>query len=116
MKGCNSFKFLLVNYKDWESSRMKDKMEYWDRAYKLYKEGKEFHKDLGEAARCDLRRYQSEGVKIVEILAAGDSSCDKCKSLNGKQIAIKEALKTMPIPVKDCGRGFCRCCYTPVVD
>lgn len=96
--------------KDWQQA----KSIYWQQAYLLYKQGKDYSRNLQEAARCDLQHYDSERLKKVKILAA-DSSCNKCKILDGRQITIKEALRTMPIPVKDCERGWCRCTYAPVI-
>ena len=50
--------------------------------------------------------------------------CDLCSQLHGKILTIDEALKTMPIPVKECTRkknknddfGICRCLYIPVLE
>lgn len=98
---------------DWQEM----KMLYWQQARLLYEQGKEFFRLLQEASRCELRNYQSSGVcKKVEILTAGDQSCDKCNALNGKVFTIKNALETMPIPVKDCEKRWCRCCYVAVID
>ena len=98
---------------DWQEM----KMLYWQQGRLLYEEGKEFFRLLQEAARCELRGYQSSGiVKKVEILTAGDQSCDKCNALNGIVFTIEKALEIMPIPVKDCENGWCRCCYSPIVD
>lgn len=97
---------------DWQQM----KMLYWEQARLLYEQGKEFFRLLQEAARCELRNYQSSGVvKKVEILTAGNQSCEKCNVLSGKVFTINEALEIMPIPVKDCGNdGWCRCCYIPL--
>ncbi|MHC3130322.1 MAG: hypothetical protein IBV52_09640 [Candidatus Bathyarchaeota archaeon] len=98
---------------DWQQM----KMLYWEQARLLYEQGKEFLRLQQEAARCELRNYQSSGVvKKVEILTAGDQSCEKCNALNSKVFTIKQALEIMPIPVEDCEKGWCRCLYLPVVD
>ena len=92
------------------------KMLYWQQARLLYELGSEFLIVLQEAAKCELRDYQLAGLKKVEVLTAGEQSCDKCSALNGKVFTIEQALEVMPIPVGDCGKGWCRCLYAPVVD
>jgi len=49
--------------------------------------------------------------------------CEACKQVDGKILSIKEALKTMPIPIKECtnypyneNRSFCVCSYEPECD
>jgi len=94
---------------DWQQM----KVIYYGQARFLYEEGEEFFFIRQEAAKSELRSYQESGVKKVEILAAPDS-CDKCKALESKQMSIEQALKSLPIPVKDCANGFCRCLYEVV--
>ena len=50
--------------------------------------------------------------KEMYILSHPDS-CDSCKKLHGKLISIEEALRTMPLPNKDCtcGHGEFDCRY-----
>jgi hypothetical protein len=98
---------------DWQQMGML----YWSQARLLYELGKEFFRPGQEAARCVLRNYQSMGVRKVEILTAGDSyCCEKCRALKGKVFTVKKALETMPIPVMDCEKGWCRCLYVSAVD
>lgn len=98
---------------------------YFNQALFLHQSGKDCFKLLQEAAKCELRRYQqSDVVKKVEILTAGNQSCLVCQKLLGKILTIEEAFRDMPIPVKDCSHkinleastGWCRCCYIPVVE
>ncbi len=92
---------------------------YFEQALVLNDEGKDCFDPLQESKRCSLRSYQSEGiVHKVQILAAGDSSCDKCKALNGKVITIEQALESMPLPVRNCDNAYkyCRCVYLPVIE
>lgn len=92
------------------------KMIYLGQARFLYEEGREFFDVLQQAAKCQLRYYESSGVvKKVKILTCQDC-CDKCKAFEPRQISIKEALNSLPIPVKDCGNGFCRCSYLAAMD
>lgn len=91
------------------------KMLYWEQARLLYGLGKDFFRVLQESTKCELYHYQSMGTNHkLEIFPAG-TSCSKCHLRNGKILTITEALETMPIPVKDCEMGFCRCVYLPVV-
>jgi hypothetical protein len=83
---------------------------YYSQAWFLHDTDKDFFTVLQLAKKSELRYYQKTGVAKVKILAAPDS-CDKCKSLNSTVWSIEEALDKSPIPVKECGNGFCRCCY-----
>ncbi len=83
-------------------------------------EGKPFFALLQESARMNLLKYKRGGVKKVRIATAGEYSCAACQSFEGKVLSIRKALKTMPIPNKDCTfrtsddeRSFCRCRYIP---
>ncbi|MFC1969479.1 hypothetical protein ACFLVF_03200 [Chloroflexota bacterium] len=98
-----------VKRRDWNRA----KMLYWEQARLLHQLGKGFFKVLQESAKCELYCYQAMGIKKAEISVAGGSSCIKCQSLDVKNFSITEALEAMPIPVKDCENGFCRCLYSP---
>jgi len=66
----------------------------------------------------NLLGYKQSGVvSKVEILVTANS-CEHCKSQQGKIHAVEEAIKTRPLPCKDCAHemGFCRCTYLPVVE
>ena len=83
--------------------------------------GERFFHYLEEASEGQLRKYQAEGVKRAEIQS---DDCAVCKPRNGKKYAITKALRTLPIPHRDCEDnwsdnpqgGFCRCMWLPVVD
>lgn len=95
--------------------------DFYQKAIDLCKQRKLFLSYLEEHHRQQLLGLKKMGVEKVEILSAGHgNSCQKCFSMDGKVLSIEEALKTMPLPVKDCatdvfevGRGFCRCTYSP---
>jgi len=66
----------------------------------------------------NLLQYKQTGaVAKVEILSS-DNSCENCQSQNGKTYTVEEAIKTRPLPCKECNHemGYCRCVYVPVVD
>lgn len=66
----------------------------------------------------NLLQYKQTGaVSKVEILSS-DNSCESCQSQNGKIYTVEEAIKTRPLPCKECNNkmGYCRCVYVPVVD
>jgi DNA-directed RNA polymerase subunit RPC12/RpoP len=101
------------------------KMIYFNQALFLHQEDKDCFKILQEVARCELKDKQKSGVVgKVEILTAGKQSCSACQKLAGKILTIEEALKEMPLPIKNCSfklnpkapTGWCRCCYIPVVE
>ncbi len=91
-------------------------MMYWRMARFLFEYNQDFFSYSYESTKMRLYNYKKSdknlGIKSkVSIVACGDS-CEKCIKQDGKTFTIDEALKIMPIPVKDCGNGFCRCIYT----
>jgi len=64
----------------------------------------------------ELKNYfRSSVVRGVEILA-DQSSCKKCKKLDGKEFSLQKALKENPLPVNDCEHYYgCRCVYLPII-
>lgn len=94
-------------------------MDHFEKAIKLYKQSeklrKEAFKEAQQARRDILKRYEISSTKSVEIFVAPDS-CDICKILVNKPMLVKEALKIMPIPVKNCEHGWCRCTYLPIIE
>jgi len=111
----NNRLFDAMKRKDWSQMEVL----YFEQALLLNDEGKDCFASLRESKRCSLRSFQSQGVvHKVQISAAGDSSCDKCKALNGKVLTIEQALEDMPIPVRDCDNAYkyCRCLYLPVIE
>ncbi len=93
-----------------------DAGDHFGKAVKLHKQGKDYLPALKDAARATLRSYIAEEVSHVEILDAAGSSCPKCRAQNGKVLPVRDAWTSMPIPVEDCERGFCRCTYVPCVE
>ena len=99
------------------------KMTYFDMALFLHESGQDFFKELQQSAKMDLMGYMEGGVEKVEIRMSTDS-CDTCKQSDDNTYTIKEALKTMPIPCKECTHqirvdgkpGWCRCTYVPVIE
>jgi hypothetical protein len=99
------------------------KMLYHNMAFFLDEEGQEFFGVLVERQRMELMEYKTQcGVAKVRITTSADS-CPACKKLDGKVLTIQKALKTMPIPCKECTttmyskrEGFCRCMYGAVMD
>jgi len=77
---------------------------------------------LYESQKMDLYYHKSiekqTGIKNkVGIMTSGKAyACSKCYELEEKTFTIDEALEKMPIPVKDCGNGFCKCSYFGTVD
>jgi hypothetical protein len=110
----------IVNERLLEATKQKDwslmQRLYREMARFLYEQRKDFFKPSQEAVRCKLLQYKSGGsFEKVEIRPELDSECcEKCKALAKKQLTIEEALRTMPIPVQDCGSTWCRCTYLPV--
>ena len=87
----------------------------------LNRGGEESFHVLKSAAKIKLAALRKEGFKNVSILTC--QMCEACKQVDGKILSIKEALKTMPIPIKECtnypyneNRSFCVCSYEPECD
>lgn len=80
-------------------------------------EGKSPTTALTGCQKMSLYEKQNGYSDSVTIIPAGNG-CDSCNALSGTVLTIKEALKTMPLPHKDCtfdlfgnGISFCRCLY-----
>ena len=74
--------------------------------------------DLNTTNINNLLQYKQSGVVTkVEILAS-QNSCEHCKKQQGKIYTVNEALKTRPLPCKECDHemGYCRCTYLPVIE
>lgn len=69
-----------------------------------------------ENRKQELLGYKGD-VNKVEVLTAGDSSCPSCQALAGKKFNLEDALRSMPIPVKNCQNvcGYCRCVWIAVL-
>ena len=98
---------------------------YYELALIANKEGKNFFHLLQKSMEMELKEMKKTGVlEKVKILATGyDDVCEECSKLNGKIFSIKEALRQMPIPNRNCTtsidggkRGFCRCSYIVHID
>ena len=80
----------------------------------MKKKYEEVKKSIDEAVQRNLEQMLRSGVvKSVRVLPALDA-CEACKKWEGKEIAIKKAIKNPPLPIKDCHHekyGYCRCCY-----
>jgi hypothetical protein len=77
---------------------------------------KKISDDINTANIENLLQYKRTGaVSRVEVFA-GNGSCEKCKSQNGKIFTVEDAIKTRPLPCKECDHemGYCRCVYLPV--
>ncbi|OGJ61577.1 hypothetical protein A3C37_01425 [Candidatus Peribacteria bacterium RIFCSPHIGHO2_02_FULL_53_20] len=95
------------------------KMLNYSMALFLNKEGRDHRHCLQAAARYQLEQFLQEGfVGNVHISVGENSCCDACKRNAHKVLSLKEAIKDLPIPCKDCSHvihndtyGFCRCIY-----
>jgi len=94
---------------------------YHNLAIILNRGGEESFHILKAAAKTKLAALKKEGFKNVSILTC--KMCEACKQVDGKVLPIKEVLKTMPIPIKECtnypyneNHSFCVCSYEPECD
>ncbi len=76
-------------------------------------------RQITASQKQSLIEYKKSGVvKYVEILSAGESSCDACLALDNKKLLVEDELRNPTLPVKNCtgGYGYCRCTYIPVIE
>ncbi|MFA6599497.1 MAG: hypothetical protein WCU74_00595 [Candidatus Omnitrophota bacterium] len=107
----------LMKAGDWSGMGI----NYFQMALQLCKEKKDFFPTLQEAAKCQLRDFQRNGIKRVRIMDAGVNSCPACQKQGGKIYSIRAAMEGMFVPCKDCTFGldqdakvgWCRCEYVP---
>ena len=71
--------------------------------------------------RMRLLEYKRSGLEKVRVVSVG--GCLECIDIMGKVLTIDDALKEMPLPVKECtfklhGKipGWCRCRYVAYFD
>jgi hypothetical protein len=97
---------------------------YYNMALFVDEEVRDSFPFLQESAKMTLMMFGRRGRRRrVQISTAREKSCDACRRLEGQRITIERALKTMPIPNRNCAFhlsneqwSFCRCSYVPVVD
>lgn len=99
------------------------RMIYYSMAIFLNEEGKDFSNALQAAAKMRLMEYKHSGFVKNVTISSGGGGCESCAKLDGKKFSVDEALRSMPIPNKNCtfvlhdGRkGFCRCMYLAEID
>lgn len=86
-----------------------------------YKLGNEFTSYLQHQAKLELMDLKQSGFDKVKISSVG--SCEACQKLDGRVLAISDALKERPIPCLECTHesekgkpGWCMCRYVAVFD
>ncbi|OGP59386.1 MAG: hypothetical protein A2V67_12625 [Deltaproteobacteria bacterium RBG_13_61_14] len=87
----------------------------------LRKGGEDTFHILQIAVKAKLAALRKDGFINVSIIASG--MCERCKKVDGKVLSIEQALKTMPIPIRECQNrgedenyGYCICEYYPEHD
>jgi len=106
------------------------KMIYWQMARHLWEEKRDHLHILQLAHEMDLENWrQSADAGYLDlddlrlgVATARETSCSRCRNLEGRTYSFREAHDTKPIPVPDCShqreagrsRGWCRCCYVIV--
>ncbi|WP_041331004.1 hypothetical protein [Dehalococcoides mccartyi] len=87
----------------------------WQMARLRYEQGNEWFSLMQQSHQELLKSYYNERFysKVQILSASNDTTCAKCKALNGKTYTIKEAIEKMPLPVEGC--EWCRCTYMPIL-
>ncbi|MGO8763257.1 MAG: hypothetical protein ACLQUS_14830 [Desulfobaccales bacterium] len=112
-------KLILNNAKDFQSLSM----IYHEMAIFLNEHGEDSFHYLQKTSEMRLLGYKQEDfITEVEIVTFGERSCESCRRLQGRKYTINDALKTMPIPNKECSTtlynekpGWCNCIYVPII-
>ncbi len=92
----------------------------YEKALSAFVAGRPHLKHLHEAKRCALKAMRATGIERVEILGCSDS-CPACLAVARHAMTVKEALKTVLLPVPGCTQrlgkhaGWCRCLYVAIV-
>ncbi len=101
------------------------RIAYYQQAEILFVEGRNHLETRRLSARVELQHIQSIGIERVRVRTADDERvCSYCRSLEGKDISIEDALEQMPIPGPNCDDnkeenpygGRCRCSYEAIFD
>ncbi|TFG92556.1 MAG: hypothetical protein E4H15_03440 [Syntrophobacterales bacterium] len=87
----------------------------------LNRAGEEMFHILKSAQKTRLAIFRKEGYKNVRIVT--HEECEACSKLEGKVLSITEALRRMPLPIKECAahpwnedHSFCTCWYSSEED
>lgn len=95
---------------------------YYRMALFLNELGRDHVPVLQKSSQTRLLYCKQHGWERVHIRAAGESSCQACRAQDGRILSTEDALRSMPVPCKDCttvlfesDRGFCRCLYEPCI-
>ena len=88
-------------------------------ALHLHEERKNPNQELMLSHEAELRYLLAlYGPDCSLVIVAKEDACPECQRLSGKRLTVKEALETMPLPVKGCthteGKNphpLCRCKY-----
>lgn len=93
---------------------------YLQMAMHLNKEGKKYHHLLEQSIKCGLMFYKKYNLAHLPLQLLTAGCCEICYKSDKIQLTIDEALKMMPMHIKNCkkdvlgnGNGFCSCCFVP---
>lgn len=113
----DAYLFLLNNKIKQSTDQGEKSSLHYLKAMILDSSGKDFFPDLVESKKLELLNLKTKDfIKKIQIIT-NPESCHKCRIDSDKVLDIDEALKSMPLPHRDCERplqgdtGFCRCTY-----
>jgi hypothetical protein len=110
----NDQKWAKLNSRLIESMKISDwktmSLIYLEEATILKEEKKDIYTVMREAQLCELMFEKSLGISEVEILVSvtKGKGCLQSESIKGHKMAIDEAIKLMPVPIK-CNDAGCSC-------
>lgn len=96
---------------DWRALRA----IYWEQAWLLSQEGRDWRPIRRLAAAADCRSLMTDGHAVAEIRS--DQCCEACASLAGDRVDLLIEANVPSIPAAACDiDGWCSCGYTPVFE
>jgi|SRR3990167_4902966 len=98
---------------------------YYEMAYFLKKENKEYkhliekgYEMKKKSQRQAVQRYLTDNnyIKGIEVFV-NKGSCSECEKHSGEKKGLEEAIKSPPVPIKECAFEpyGCRCSFIPIV-
>ncbi len=99
---------------------------YFIMARRLDAEKRDFRELLRQANKMKLLAIQQQARESPDLYSGvsiiGGGGCDACRSIDGRQFPLEEAIRIQPLPCQECSStgksdrpGWCRCLYLPVL-
>ena len=83
--------------------------------WRIAEEYKVIYEKLKDNHREQIEKYrETDFIKAIQIIAAGDTSCDVCRAWNKKIVPLNQAENILPFNLcQNKKYGYCRCTTIP---